>query len=151
MKSKGFPRVAATIAGLAAFATVGWGAPALGQGADADQQARIDWGRSLYLENCSSCHGAGGKGDGPLADDLKVPPADLTTMAARRGGKLNSVEIREIVDGRKQVDSHGSRDMPVWGSEFARARKKGEGREAAARNRVRAMVAYLESIQAAKP
>ncbi len=74
----------------------------------------------------------------------------LTTMAARRGGKLNTVEIREIIDGRKQVESHGSRDMPVWGSEFARARKKGEGREAAARNRVRALAAYLESIQALK-
>jgi hypothetical protein len=71
-------------------------------------------------------------------------------MAERRGGKLNSTEIREIIDGRKAVSSHGPRDMPVWGSEFARARKKGEGREGAARSRVHAMVAYLESIQASR-
>ncbi len=144
MKSKGFPLVALTIAGLA------WGSVALGEGGGAEAQAQVDWGRALYLENCASCHGAGAKGDGPLADDLKTAPADLTTIAARRGGKINTTEIREIIDGRKQVESHGSRDMPVWGSEFARARKKGEGREAAARNRVRALAAYLESIQAPK-
>ncbi|MBW2279500.1 MAG: c-type cytochrome [Deltaproteobacteria bacterium] len=147
MKSKGFPLVALMIAGLAG---AGWASLAWAQDDATDQQARIDWGRSLYLENCAACHGTGAKGNGPLADDLKVPPSNLTTMAERRGGKLNGAEIREIIDGRKAVASHGTRDMPVWGSEFARARKKGEGREAAARNRVHAMVAYLESIQASR-
>jgi putative copper resistance protein D len=28
--------------------------------------------------HCSSCHGAGGHGDGPLAKNLPLPPADLT-------------------------------------------------------------------------
>lgn len=35
-------------------------------------------GRDLYLANCASCHGASGRGDGPLAADLPRPPADLT-------------------------------------------------------------------------
>jgi mono/diheme cytochrome c family protein len=115
--------------------------------AEDEQEAQVAHGRELYLDNCATCHGMGGRGDGPMADDLKVPPADLTQIAARRGGAFNGAEMREVVDGRKAVESHGSRDMPVWGHEFAKKRKKGEGREAAARNRTRALVEYLESIQ----
>ena len=35
-------------------------------------------GAGLYGANCAGCHGAGGRGDGPLAAGLAVPPADLT-------------------------------------------------------------------------
>lgn len=35
-------------------------------------------GAPLYAENCAQCHGAGGRGDGPLAGKLPVRPADLT-------------------------------------------------------------------------
>jgi putative copper export protein/mono/diheme cytochrome c family protein len=35
-------------------------------------------GFALYPDNCAACHGAHGKGDGPAAAALKVPPADLT-------------------------------------------------------------------------
>jgi len=32
----------------------------------------------LYLQHCTVCHGSGGRGDGPAAGSLAVPPADLT-------------------------------------------------------------------------
>jgi putative copper export protein/mono/diheme cytochrome c family protein len=35
-------------------------------------------GASLYPANCASCHGQDGRGAGPLATTLDVPPADLT-------------------------------------------------------------------------
>lgn len=35
-------------------------------------------GARLYAEHCAACHGAAGRGDGPAAAGLKVPPADLT-------------------------------------------------------------------------
>ncbi len=35
-------------------------------------------GRTAFAQNCVSCHGAGGRGDGPAAKGLKIPPADLT-------------------------------------------------------------------------
>jgi putative copper resistance protein D len=35
-------------------------------------------GVPLYAENCSVCHGATGRGDGPLAGNLPIRPADLT-------------------------------------------------------------------------
>ena len=34
-------------------------------------------GRELYDANCSQCHGVTGRGDGPLAPTLAVPPADF--------------------------------------------------------------------------
>ena len=35
-------------------------------------------GAQLFAQNCVSCHGAVGRGDGPLAKGLDIPPADLT-------------------------------------------------------------------------
>jgi mono/diheme cytochrome c family protein/uncharacterized membrane protein len=40
--------------------------------------ASIAEGAGLYPEHCAACHGASGHGDGPLANTLPVPPADLT-------------------------------------------------------------------------
>jgi mono/diheme cytochrome c family protein len=34
-------------------------------------------GRALYETNCSACHGAGGLGDGPMAETLPVRPANI--------------------------------------------------------------------------
>ncbi len=38
----------------------------------------ISRGSALFPQNCASCHGADGRGDGPAAAGLPVPPADLT-------------------------------------------------------------------------
>ena len=35
-------------------------------------------GDMLFPSNCAACHGAAGRGDGPSAHGLPVPPADLT-------------------------------------------------------------------------
>jgi copper resistance protein D len=35
-------------------------------------------GQELFAEHCASCHGANGRGDGPVAANLPKPPADLT-------------------------------------------------------------------------
>ena len=40
-------------------------------------------GKRLYEDNgCASCHGSGGYGDGPLAEELRPKPADLTAPHA---------------------------------------------------------------------
>jgi len=35
-------------------------------------------GAALYPQHCATCHGAEGRGDGPAARGLRIPPADLT-------------------------------------------------------------------------
>lgn len=35
-------------------------------------------GQAIYAANCATCHGDGGRGDGPAAVGLEPPPADLT-------------------------------------------------------------------------
>lgn len=35
-------------------------------------------GEALFAQNCTSCHGPEGHGDGPAGKDLQPPPADLT-------------------------------------------------------------------------
>ena len=44
-------------------------------------------GNQTFLQYCASCHGKGGKGDGPAAFVMKTPPPDLTTLAKRHEGK----------------------------------------------------------------
>jgi high-affinity iron transporter len=39
-------------------------------------------GAEVYAANCSSCHGASGKGDGPAAMGLEPAPTNLTEIAA---------------------------------------------------------------------
>ena len=41
-------------------------------------------GAALYAENCASCHGARGAGDGPLARGLEPPPIDFTDRGRAR-------------------------------------------------------------------
>lgn len=99
-------------------------------------------GRTLYLAHCASCHGASGRGDGPVADSLRRRPSDLTQMAKQNGGAFPSAKASRIIDGR-DVGAHGTVEMPVWGSVF----KRTEGTEASAAARIAAIVRHLDSLQ----
>src|SRR5579863_5426977 len=69
-------------------------------------------GGELFVTYCASCHGVTGRGNGPAAEALRRPPADLTQFAKHNGGVFNAASVRSIVDGRA-VRAHGSMDMPV--------------------------------------
>ncbi|MGO9166065.1 MAG: c-type cytochrome, partial [Candidatus Sulfotelmatobacter sp.] len=50
-------------------------------------------GKEMYHAYCASCHGAGGKGDGPASPALKFPPSDLTNLAKRNAGKFPELRV----------------------------------------------------------
>jgi mono/diheme cytochrome c family protein len=105
-------------------------------------------GHEEYLQYCASCHGTGGKGDGPIAGDLSVAPADLTKISARRGGTFPQAMIAEFIDGRRRVRAHGPGNMPVWGHRFDREAPTAPAGDIAIRGRVMLLIEYLRSIQA---
>lgn len=76
-------------------------------------------GRSEFLSKCATCHGADGKGEGPLGSKLKTKPPNLTTLAKRNKGVFSQRAIYEKVDGRKTAGSHRGIEMPIWGCRHA--------------------------------
>jgi len=75
-------------------------------------------GAQMFKEYCAVCHGPGGKGDGPVATALKVPPPDLTTLAQRHDGKFPDDYVSNVLKNGVQNPAHGSGEMPVWGPIF---------------------------------
>jgi hypothetical protein len=109
-----------------------------------------DPGRGDFMNYCAACHGVVGKGDGTVAEFLTISAADLTQMSLRNGGIFPRQRAIEVIDGRAQVSVHGERDMPVWGDWFkfeADSDGAGEKTEKVVRERITALVDYLESIQ----
>jgi mono/diheme cytochrome c family protein len=110
----------------------------------------LESGRATFARYCAACHGPGGEGNGPAAEALAQQPADLTRIAARRGGTFPEVALLRIIDGRDPIVAHGTREMPVWGRYFGEGHGKGPPAEAAARGDALLLVRYLESIQEAQ-
>ena len=98
----------------------------------------------VFRTYCAPCHGVTGRGDGPMAGELKDVPPDLTKYAERNRGVFPDKRLREIIDGRG-ITAHGNREMPVWGDAF-RSAKEGLTPEAA-QARIDAVVRYLAAIQ----
>lgn len=82
------------------------------------QAEDVDIGKAEFQSSCASCHGADGKGKGPVAEQLKVPPSDLTVLAKNNGGVFPTNAVYEIIYGSKAVAAHGTREMPIWGERF---------------------------------
>lgn len=77
-------------------------------------------GEIEYTQACAACHGASGKGDGPVAAFMNVPVPDLTQIRANNDGNFPFQDLMEMIDGRnaeRQPGPHGT-TMPVWGDRF---------------------------------
>ena len=102
-------------------------------------------GKELFREYCAVCHGVDAKGNGPAAAALKSPPADLTQIASKNGGKFDELRIMHIVNGESEEPlAHGTKDMPMWGNIFGHMGSS----SGIANVRVHNLVKYIESIQA---
>jgi mono/diheme cytochrome c family protein len=131
--------------GALALATAGNGStPSL-----ADDLTRS--GEADFNMYCADCHGEDGRGNGPRAFGLSIPPPDLTKLAQRHDGKFPREQVIALIDGRASVSAHGSREMPVWGTWFKIEAEEGlggaEGDEGSIRKRINVLVDYLTSIQ----
>lgn len=110
-------------------------------------RALVDMGKVYYQMNCGACHGLTARGGGPAAKALKTPPPDLTKIAARRNGQYDIGELSQFVDGRFTPQSHGSREMPIWGADFSRSTGGGMVGDEITRGRILALLEYLRTLQ----
>lgn len=56
-------------------------------------------GKDIFQQQCASCHGASGKGDGPVAAGLAHKPADLTNNFHTAPGKGDDYLFWRISEG----------------------------------------------------
>ena len=111
----------------------------------------ISLGEFEYRNSCVACHGASGKGDGPVSDFLsgaEVP--DLTVLQKNNNGVFPVSAAYEIIDGTAEVGAHGMRDMLIWGQRYkmrAEADPDFVEPDAYVRTRILALIEYLVTIQ----
>jgi hypothetical protein len=124
--------------------------PLIAMGCSLEAQSE---GQSLYMENCASCHGVTGRGDGPAATGLRTPPADLTQIAARRDGVWPMLEVMSIVDGYSRRTLKRD-EMPIF-DDFLDGDTidvdTGNGLKTPMSTKLIEMVNYLETLQDPAP
>jgi mono/diheme cytochrome c family protein len=143
--------VGTTVAAIVAFAIV--------SGGQAVAEV-LDPGKAEYHSSCAPCHGMDGKGNGPISAELKAMPPDLSVVAKKNNGVFPFNSVYEMIDGRKTVIAHGTRDMPIWGDRYAPELTKAliprpsenllslfYDPEAIVRMRILAVIDYLNRIQ----
>ncbi len=104
-------------------------------------------GEAMYTSYCAACHGAGGKGDGPAASELKIPPTNLTQLAKNNHGEFPSDHLWAILQFGANAPAHGSIDMPVWGQLFRSLAPDAPPDPVMVNHRIQNLVAYLKTLQ----
>lgn len=101
-------------------------------------------GPDLFHAHCAACHGPAGEGDGPVAAALKTKPANLTVLEKNNGGKFPTERVQKFISGDDpSLQSHGSREMPVWGPIFHQIEEDQDFGNVRLQN----LVKYLKMIQ----
>jgi hypothetical protein len=83
------------------------------------QKETADIGGLEFEVHCAIWPGMYAKGNGPYVSSLKFAPPNLTLIARNNASAFPADNIIGVIDGRAQVKSHGSRDMPIWGDRYA--------------------------------
>lgn len=101
----------------------------------------------FFAQNCTSCHGTDGKGDGPMAVGADPAVADLTRISARHSGTFPWVAVMNQIDGYSR-GGHGM--MPEFGELLlgdTMLIDTGDGLMTPTPVRLVALTAYIESLQ----
>ena len=113
----------------------------------------MTYGEREYMNSCARCHGADGKGGGPMAGYLTTALPDLTQMQKANGGVFPLTDIYALIDGSGAMGPHGTREMPAWGqrynvdSEAQLSLDMAVSRETYVRTRILALIEQLSTIQ----
>ena len=75
-------------------------------------------GAAFFADNCISCHGTQGRGDGPLAAGLSPKPKDLTRLRRDNGGTFPTARALSYIYGDPK-QGHLARVMPEFGGAMA--------------------------------
>jgi hypothetical protein len=116
--------------------------------------AGSDSARRDFLELCADCHNADAKGNGSLAKNLTKIPPDLTRIRERAHGIFDEKAVYDWILGLKMTESHGSREMPIWGDwlmdeavEDSTSLDAAKVAEREVERRIMAIVKYLKTLQ----
>jgi mono/diheme cytochrome c family protein len=112
------------------------------------ENEQLALGKKQYMKYCATCHGPSGTGtDGVASKLFKKPPANLTLLAQKNGGKFPMLEVLNIVKGDEPIKAHGTREMPVWGQILGRPLTEGMYGKDQSSAEILNIGQYLESIQ----
>ena len=67
-----------------------------------DDKESIARGQKLFTQHCQKCHGETGVGNGPLAKEMKIKPANLQTIT---GNITNTYLVVQINNGKGAMPS----------------------------------------------
>jgi len=105
-------------------------------------------GAAFFAENCVSCHGSGGAGDGPLSNVLAEAPPDLTLLSQQNGGTFPAARALSFIYGGPG-QGHLYRVMPEFGAAMSHDLVPVEidGILTPTPRELAGLLEYLESIQ----
>ena len=93
-------------------------------------------GKKLYEQFCLPCHGATGKGDGPVGQYLPVKPADYSKSMSQYGDKWAEYYFKIIKEGGAAIGR--SPLMAPWGGQL----KEGD---------IWDVISYVETLSKGNP
>ncbi|WP_025056733.1 c-type cytochrome [Sulfitobacter noctilucicola] len=105
-------------------------------------------GQAFFAENCMSCHGRDGRGNGPGSAGLSPMPPDLTLLARGNDGMFPTARSLSYIWGDPD-QGHLARVMPQFGGAMADdlVPLEVDGVLTPTPRALAAVLAYLESIQ----
>ena len=108
-----------------------------------------DTGQEVFQHYCAACHGPEARGDGPMAPNLLLKPANLRRLSALNNGTFPTARVVMRIDGRDPLIAHGSM-MPVYGNVFDgedTPLKAETGQPIMTSRLIADLVEYLEGLQ----
>jgi mono/diheme cytochrome c family protein len=111
------------------------------------QRTSIVDGHQMFTAYCSACHGANGKGNGPAARAMKVPPADLTLLSQKNGGAFPGNHVVTVLQFGVENASHGSAQMPIWGDLLQTLSPMASDGDSLVHQRISNITDYIKQIQ----